>query len=74
MFTQGTTDDSPHGRELRRAYLTKLRESVFDCDIALDDARDSLLRALDDLRAALQRRDDVVRQLAEAIASFEAAA
>jgi hypothetical protein len=51
----------------------RLRDSVIDLDIVVDDARRDVDAALDRLRAAVRDRDAALRELLEAIEAPEAA-
>jgi hypothetical protein len=54
--------------ELKRQLIVRLRESLIDYDILVDDARRDVDRALEQLRVATIRRDVAAARLLAQIA------
>lgn len=61
-----------HQREFDRQRMIFFRESLFDLDIVVDDARREVDGAVARLQSAVARRDDVARQLKQLFAQVAA--
>jgi hypothetical protein len=55
---------TPPAAKLDRQRLIRLRESLIDCDIVVDDARLAVDRTVAEFRLAVSARDAIARQLA----------
>ena len=58
---------APIQRDLDHRLIVILKESLIDCDIQITDLRAEIDSRVIDLRAAVARRDGVVRRLADAM-------
>jgi hypothetical protein len=58
---------------MRAIEIERLRDTLIDEDILVDDARRELGAAIDRLRAAVAERDDTMRRLLAAVSAQVAA-
>ena len=63
-----------HERELRKQLILNLQNNLLDADCGVDEVRRDLDVALERLRWAVARRDDLAHQLEHVIAEHTAAA
>jgi hypothetical protein len=59
--------DSIHGKELDRQLICRLRDSLIDSDIVVDDLRREVDAAVGRFKTAIAHRDRIAAQLEAAI-------
>jgi hypothetical protein len=65
---------SLHARELDKQLLTRLRDGLLDWEIVVDDTRREIDAAVDRLRLAVRRRDQLAAQVQDLVDKLSEAA
>ena len=73
-MTDNDTISQRNRCELNRQLIMRLRDSLYDCDIAVDDARQELTDVLERVRLRVKQRDEVAKRLEAAITREESLA